>query len=425
MPRLTRQLPRYRRHKASGRAVVTIHGRDHYLGLFDSRESRNRYENLMRRYLDHGRSLPERHRVTATIRDLAERYRGFAKEEYVKNGEHTSEYRQICRVMRQLEEDRGDSNPEHYEPQDLHRLKMTMSSTGRARTSINRDLGRVRRFFGWAAERGYVDPSVFVGLRAVTGLKRGRSAASDPPPIKPVPMEVLQSVMEHLHPIIQAMVWVQYRTAMRPGELVTMRPCDVKQNGSVWYYRPQSHKTQHHGHERTIAIGPKAQRWLETLPSRDPRLFYFSPREVVEDKLQKRRETRTSPLSPSQRNRLRKPRPEREPGLRYTTASYNQAIKKGCAAAFDEPSHLARRLGETDTERRARLDRSALNDLEAWECIYRWSPNQLRHAAATQTRAAFGLEAAQVIMGHQRASTTEIYAEAQRQRITEIAARIG
>ena len=32
MPRLVRTLPKYRKHKASGQAVVTLNGRDHYLG---------------------------------------------------------------------------------------------------------------------------------------------------------------------------------------------------------------------------------------------------------------------------------------------------------------------------------------------------------------------------------------------------------
>ena len=36
MPRLTRSVPKYQRHKASGQAVVTIEGRDHYLGPWPS-----------------------------------------------------------------------------------------------------------------------------------------------------------------------------------------------------------------------------------------------------------------------------------------------------------------------------------------------------------------------------------------------------
>ena len=43
--------------------------------------------------------------------------------------------------------------------------------------------------------------------------------------------------------------------------------------------------------------------------------------------------------------------------------------------------------------------------------VAKWSPNQLRHAAATEYRKKFGLEAAQVVLGHKTANITEIYAE--------------
>jgi integrase len=40
-----------------------------------------------------------------------------------------------------------------------------------------------------------------------------------------------------------------------------------------------------------------------------------------------------------------------------------------------------------------------------------WTPHQLRHTAATRLREQYGLEAAQVILGHKTLSVTEIYAE--------------
>ena len=54
-----------------------------------------------------------------------------------------------------------------------------------------------------------------------------------------------------------------------------------------------------------------------------------------------------------------------------------------------------------------------------------WSPNQLRHAAATAVRRAYGLEAAQLILGHQRADTTQIYAERDFSRAREIMRVVG
>lgn len=54
-----------------------------------------------------------------------------------------------------------------------------------------------------------------------------------------------------------------------------------------------------------------------------------------------------------------------------------------------------------------------------------WTPHRLRHNAATTFRAEFGLEAAQVMLGHQKASVTEIYAEKSEQLALEIASKIG
>jgi integrase len=43
--------------------------------------------------------------------------------------------------------------------------------------------------------------------------------------------------------------------------------------------------------------------------------------------------------------------------------------------------------------------------------VPRWHPHQLRHAYASRIRALHGLDAAQVMLGHRTARTTEIYAE--------------
>jgi hypothetical protein len=47
MPRLKYKAPTYCRHKSSGQAVVTCHGRDHYLGKYGSPESIEKYKQLV------------------------------------------------------------------------------------------------------------------------------------------------------------------------------------------------------------------------------------------------------------------------------------------------------------------------------------------------------------------------------------------
>jgi site-specific recombinase XerC len=54
-----------------------------------------------------------------------------------------------------------------------------------------------------------------------------------------------------------------------------------------------------------------------------------------------------------------------------------------------------------------------------------WHPNQLRHSAATTIRKTFGLEAAQVILGHSRADVTQVYAERDNAKALEVIRKIG
>jgi integrase len=57
--------------------------------------------------------------------------------------------------------------------------------------------------------------------------------------------------------------------------------------------------------------------------------------------------------------------------------------------------------------------------------IPHWHPNQLRHAHATAVRKRFGLEAAQVALGHERADVTQVYAEKNLALAAQVAAEIG
>ena len=63
--------------------------------------------------------------------------------------------------------------------------------------------------------------------------------------------------------------------------------------------------------------------------------------------------------------------------------------------------------------------------LAKWQSDHRWHPNQLRHTAATAIRREHGIEAARVILGHSKLTTTEIYAEADQVKAAEVMARIG
>ena len=51
--------PRYRFHKKSGQAIVTLSGKDFYLGPYDSEKSRDEYDRLLAKWLANGRCWPQ------------------------------------------------------------------------------------------------------------------------------------------------------------------------------------------------------------------------------------------------------------------------------------------------------------------------------------------------------------------------------
>ena len=57
--------------------------------------------------------------------------------------------------------------------------------------------------------------------------------------------------------------------------------------------------------------------------------------------------------------------------------------------------------------------------------LEKWSPKRLRHSAATGIRKEFGLEAAQVFLGHASADVTQVYAERDRNLVADIARELG
>ena len=58
--------------------------------------------------------------------------------------------------------------------------------------------------------------------------------------------------------------------------------------------------------------------------------------------------------------------------------------------------------------------------------VPRWRPHQLRHAVATRIRQEFGLEMAQLVLGHSSTEVTDaVYAERDMAKVIEVMRRIG
>jgi integrase len=277
-----------------------------------------------------------------------------------------------------------------FGPLALKAIQQQMVEAGLSRSGINGRVAKIKRIFRWAASEQLAPPSLLVGLQTVMGLQKGRTSGRETRPVMPISDEVVEKTLPYLPEVVADMVRFQRFTGCRPGEACTLRPRDVDRSGETWRYVPASHKMEHRDRQRIIFIGPKAKAVLAPYLLRDADTFCFSPEDTDRKRKAKLRAKRKTPVQPSQADRSQ-PNPKRKPGKRYNKRSYGCAIHRACKKA-------------------------------GVEC---WGPNRLRHTAASEIRSRYGLEAAQVILGHAKADVTQVYAEWDQALAAEIMGKIG
>ncbi len=404
--------PSYLLHHSSGQARVVIDGKTHYLGQYGSPISRERYDDLIADWLNR----QDTSCVSLTIDDLCLLFLDHANVYYRhKDGTPTGETENMRHALRFLVQTHGRCRVREFGPLKLKDVRQTMVAADMCRTNINRTIHRVKRVFAWGVENELVPPAVYQALQAVASLRAGRTEARESEPVLPVDEGKVNDTLLHLSSIVADMVRLQLLCGMRPGEVCAIRPCDVTfgANG-VWIYRPARHKTEHHGKERRIFIGPQGQEVLRPYLNRAADAHCFSPIEAEAERNAAKKKNRRTPMTPSQAARKAKGRKLME---RYTKDTYRRAVERGCEKAFDMPVELRdirrtvkRMKDATKTEQyKARDDLSGA--AAAWRQKHCWSPNQLRHLRATAIRERYGIEAAQTVLGHADPRVTEIYAE--------------
>jgi integrase len=386
-------VPSLRRHKPSGRAVVTLSGQDFYCGTWGTKTARGEYDRQVAAWMNRGRQpLVTESSVWIRIQRLILRYLEHAAEHYRKNGRPTNEVYTIKRALKVLRELHGRETVEQFGPLKLRGIQQAMIRLDWSRTQINKQVQRIVRMFAWGVSQELVPADVLAKLREVPGLQKGRTEARESAPVLPVDEATIDATLAHLPPIVADLVRLQRLTGCRPDEVLSMRPIDVDRTAAVWAYRPASHKTEHHDRERVVFIGPKGQEILEPYLDRNPFAFCFCPAEGEAERRTKSHAKRKTPLSCGNRpGSNRKASPVRTAGDRYTIRSYGRAIARAAERAGVGP----------------------------------WSPNRLRHSAATEIRKRFGLEAAQVTLGHAGAKVTQIYAERDQQKAAAVMAEVG
>ncbi len=349
-------------------------------------DERDKDAALVREGLVTAGQVTER-RYVLTIDQLCDRFLSHAKTYYVKNGRQTRTFGNFTDAINPLRRLFGLSAAADFGPLALKRVRDAMVSAGWSRGTVNQQVGRLRSVFRWGVEQEMLPPTVLEGLRALSPLKRGRCDARETEPVRPAPAAHIHAVRRHVSRQVWAMIELQRLTGMRPGEVLSMRVCDLNMSGVVWTYTPAEHKTEHHGHGRAVFIGPRAQTILRPFLRPELTAYLFSPREAEQVRRGIDAKGQRRPGQPETKRKT-----ARRVGERYTTESYRRGITRACDLAG----------------------------------VPAWSPNQLRHNAATRLRREHGLDVAQTILGHRIGSAiTELYAEANVRKARQVIAKVG
>ena len=380
-------IPKPSRHR-SGQAVVRLNGRDVYLGKFNSPAAHGEYERVIAEWLAAGRRTPQ---DEVTVNDLILGFLDHAVAYYKDVGPSSGELGGIKDALKVVKRLYGRTHAATFGPKALKVVRDEMIKAGWCRKYVNHQVDRVRRMFRWATEEEFVPGSVYHALKAVKGIRKGTPGVRESAKVRPVGSKAIRAILPHVPPVIAAMIRFQYHTGCRPEEVCRLRRGQIRRRGQVWVHVPPEHKTEHHDIERRIFIGPRAQRVLRPWLDAPPEAFIFSPAQAEAHRNSERRRARKSPMTPSQAGRRPKAERKRPPGASYTTPSYRRAIHRACKLAG----------------------------------VDRWSPNQLRHTAATRIRKQHGIELARIILGHTTLVTTQVYAEADLTKALDVMSRFG
>ncbi|MCW5769703.1 MAG: site-specific integrase [Phycisphaeraceae bacterium] len=459
--------PAYRARPEYGQAIVTLTDktsgarRDYWLGEVGSPESRERYYRTLAAWESRGRTLPtfEECGLVPTFHAMKRRRaelnatgggtRGTIAAALllhwreVKDTVSSKRANAIKVTLRLLRELDGSTAMKDYGPNRLRLLRERMRSGDAesdpprepwSRRTTNERVRIVQAFFRWAVAREMVHESVARALEMVDPLKRRRGEADDRRPVLPVTQDLIDATLPHCSRQVRALIELQLLTGARPGEVVGLRAIDITTegghgvDGEVWTYEPDHHKNAHRGQSRTIYFGPKAQEILRPfMASRPLDAPLFSPREAEEERRDAASAARSVPVGYGNgRGTNRSRTPKRPPGDSYDVCSYRRAIWRACDWAFPLPRELRRKKGETAAAWRERVGDEGVAEVERWREIHRWSPNQLRHTAATRIRKEHGLEAAALILGHASAEITDaVYAERDHGKAARVARAYG
>lgn len=390
MPRKRNAVPKVHVHKATGQAYVKITQDDGtrktiYLGRADDKDKVHAEFLRVVGGREPGEpppafplpphdpppiAIPAPARV-CSVQEVYDAFMEHARVYYrLPSGEQSSEVRDFAESFRQVLRLYGSTPAEAFGVDELKEVREEMIRDGWARKLINQRVGRVKHAFGWAAEGKMVSPGVALSLRIVKGLKANRSAAPEREPVEAAPLADVLKAAEAANRVVAAMIRLQLWSGMRPGEVAGLMPGEIDRTAEPWVADlSKRFKMAYRGLKRRVHLGPRCREILSGLARWDePDEPVFRPKDTVEDE-----------------------RKRRLYGTSYSKFSYGQAVERACVRAG----------------------------------VSHFTPNQIRHTHATLVRRSYGLEGAQVALGHEHAAVTEIYAEKDEALARRIAEEMG
>jgi hypothetical protein len=149
--------PSLRRHKPSQQGVVTLNGRDHYLGHWPEGQRKppetiqDAYDALIAEWLVSGRR-PITDAVPITVSELILQFweRHVTVHYRHPNGSPTSEQGNFKLSLRPLRKLFGQLPAAEFSPLKLKALRQHLIDAEISRGVINQRFGRIKRMFKWA-----------------------------------------------------------------------------------------------------------------------------------------------------------------------------------------------------------------------------------------------------------------------------------
>ena len=134
--------PKYRLHKPSGKAVVSIHGKVYYLGQHGTRESRTKYKLLIADLWAKDEELmPIVPSPFEAVRVglLAVEFAKYAKKKYRhQNGGQKNEWFIIQNILTEIRSTYGDLDVDEFGPRRFESYRQSLVAKGLAKHTVKR-----------------------------------------------------------------------------------------------------------------------------------------------------------------------------------------------------------------------------------------------------------------------------------------------